>query len=159
MKTSMNAGVVLGVLAALWTLVMGFTGWYKNPVMVAAFFLVIPINIGVVVWGLMKTAREGRRYGGQIAAALVMGAVASVIIFFNSLLFTTVLFPTYFEDLREVQAGILRAAGQTEQEIEGQLELTAGSQTPVNQAVAGVAGTMGTTLVTALVAAAFFRKK
>jgi len=119
MKTSVIAGVVLAVLVVFWTLVMGFTGWYKSPTMVAAFFLVIPINIGVVIWGLRKTAREGRGYGGQIAAALVMGVVASVFIFANSFVFTTVLFPTYFDDLRAVQAELLKAAGQSDKEIEG----------------------------------------
>ena len=158
MKTSMIAGVALGVLVILSTLVMGFTGWYKHPVLAIAFLLVIPINIGVVVWGLLRTAKEGRRYGGQIAVALVIGVVASVLVFFNSLLFTGVLFPTYLADLQEMQGGLLRMAGQTQQEIDAQLEL-AGEPSAIGLAIQGVVGTMGTSLVTGLIAAVFIRKK
>ena len=88
MKQSVLAGVVLAVLVALWTLVMGVTGWYKNPIAAMLFYLVIPINVAVVVWGLYRTKSEGRRYGGQVVAGVVIGLVAAVLIFGNSLLFT-----------------------------------------------------------------------
>jgi len=40
----------------LWTLVMGVTGWYKHPVLLNMFWVVVLIEIGVLVWGLRQTA-------------------------------------------------------------------------------------------------------
>lgn len=39
MRIAAAHGVVLGLLVAAWTLVMGVTGWYRDPVLQAAFFL------------------------------------------------------------------------------------------------------------------------
>ena len=40
--------------------VFGFTGWYRDPRSALLFFLVIPIEIAGLIWGLRQTAREGR---------------------------------------------------------------------------------------------------
>ena len=32
MTPTLTAGLLLGVLCGIWTFVMGFTGWYKDPV-------------------------------------------------------------------------------------------------------------------------------
>ena len=58
MSIPIRAGVLLGVLCVFWTFVMGFTGWYKDPVMLNLFFLVILLEVGIVIWALRKTARE-----------------------------------------------------------------------------------------------------
>ena len=137
----------------------GYTGMYKSLGGAIAFVPVaILINVGVVVWGLMKTRDEGRGYGGQVGAALVMALVASAIIFPNALLFTGVLFPQYFEEIAAVQTEMLQAAGTPEADIEAARQQAA-SQTDMQNALAGVIGTLGTTLVVALIAAIFIRDK
>jgi hypothetical protein len=158
MRPILTAGIALGVLVAIWTFFMGFTGWYKDPGLAILFVPVaIFINVGLIVWGLMQTARQGRRYWSQVGAGVLIGVVGAVIIFGGSLLFTTVAFPEYFEEIRVMHAEMLRAAGQTEPEIEARLELAAKAQTPVINAVTGVVGTLMTSLVAALLTAAFVR--
>ena len=139
---------------------MGFTGWYKDPNLALLFVPVaIFINVGLIVWGLMQTAKDGRRYWSQVGAGVLIGVVGAVIIFSGSLLFTTVAFPEYFEEIRAMHGEMLRAAGQTEVEIGAQLELAATAQTPVINAVTGVIGTLMTSFVVALLTAAFVRAK
>src|ERR671915_102189 len=101
MNPVLGTGVVIGVLCGVWMLVMGFTGWYKDPAMLNVFFLVIVIEVAGLVWGLRRTAAEGRTYGGQIVAGTMMAVVAGVIIIVFSVIFTTILFPSYFTDLQE----------------------------------------------------------
>ena len=93
MTIPIRAGVLLGLLCVIWTFVMGFTAWYKDPVMLNLFFLVILFEIAVIVWALRQTA-PAATWGGQVVNGLTISAVASVIIFVGSLLFTTVAFPT-----------------------------------------------------------------
>ena len=159
MKQSVLAGVVLAVLVALWTLVMGVTGWYKNPVAAMLFYLVIPINVAVVIWGLYRTKAEGRRYGGQVVAGVVIGIVAAILIFGNSLLFTQVLFPTYTEDVLAGQEELLRSSGASEEQIAAQLDIARTMMKPSIQAATGAFFTFLTTMVTTLIAAAFIRVK
>ncbi len=71
MPAILSAGLLIGVLCGAWTFVMGFTGWYKDPTMLNLFFVVILIEIGGLIWGLRKTALEGRTYGGQIVAGTI----------------------------------------------------------------------------------------
>jgi hypothetical protein len=158
MKKSVNAGVVLGVVVAVWVLFMGFSGLYKNPLGALAFLLVIPINIGVVVWGLRRTRAENG-YGGQILAGLVIGVVGSVIIMLNSYVFTTMLFPNYFDDIRQMQEEFMTQAGLPQEEIDRRLEEAAASATPGRQAITGGIGTVGTSLVTAVIAGIWLRRK
>jgi Zn-dependent membrane protease YugP len=158
MSIPIRAGVVLGVLCVVWTFVMGFTGWYKDPVMLNLFFLVIPLEIGLVIWALRKTA-PGATWGGQVVNGLKLAAVASVIIFAGSLLFTTVAFPAYFNDLRTAHAEMLKSAGLPEAEIQSQVAAAAAMQTPFINAISGVIGTVVTGVVVAAIAGAFWRKK
>ena len=53
------AGLLIGVLCGMWTFVMGFTGWYKDPSKAAAFFVVIVIEVAGLIWGLRQTASAG----------------------------------------------------------------------------------------------------
>ena len=182
MKTAVVAGIVLGLLVAGWTLVMGFTGWYKDPALSSAFFAVVLIQIAVLIVTLAKT-RDTRTYFGQVGVGLVTSLVAAVIIFGSSMVFTTrspsraaraacrviifgssmvfttVLFPEYFEELRAMQELLLREQGLDEQEIRAQLAAGAAMQTPFMQAFAGFVGTTITGLVVSVVAAIFLRKK
>ena len=108
MNPVLNTGVLIGVLCGLWTFVMGWTGWYKDPARVNIFFLVILIEVAGLIWGLRRTAREGRGYGAQIVAGTMMAIIAGVVIIGASLLFTTVFFPDYFQELASAYAGTLR---------------------------------------------------
>ena len=159
MKPVVTAGVVLGLLVVAWTFVMGFTGWYKDPALLSLFYIVILIEIGVLVWGLRKTAALGKRYGGQVVSGLAISAIAAVIIFFGSVLFTAVVFPNYFDELREIQASVLRARGLAEEQVTAQLDLAKNFQTPVVNALLGVVGTIVTGAIASLIISAFVRSK
>ena len=158
MNVSIRAGILLGVLCAAWTFVMGFTGWYKDPVMVNVFFLVVPLEIGIVIWALRKTGATAT-WGGQIVNGLVLSVVASVIIFAGSLLFTTVVFPGYFNDIRAAQAEMLKSSGMAEAQIQTTLAASAAMQTPLMNALSGVIGTVVTGVMVAAIAGAFWRRK
>ena len=158
MSVPIRAGVLLGVLCVIWTFVMGFTGWYKDPVMLNLFFLVIPLEIGIVVRALRKTA-AGATWGGQVVNGLVLSLVASVIIFVGSLLFTTVAFPNYFNDIQAAQTEMLTSAGMSADQIKSQVAAAAARQTPFMNAISGVIGTVVTGVAVAAIAGAFLRKK
>jgi vacuolar-type H+-ATPase subunit I/STV1 len=159
MKTIFKAALLLGLLCMAWQLVMGITGWYLHPTLQNLFWIVILIQLAVLVWGLRRTAGEGRSYWGQVGAGTLMSVFGGVIIFFGSLLFTLVLFPHYFEDVRKVGEGMLRAAGKSEADIKNLLDAQASMQTPFFSALSGFLGTVVTGFVISLIAGAFLRKK
>jgi uncharacterized membrane protein YeaQ/YmgE (transglycosylase-associated protein family) len=158
MSVPIRAGILLGVLCVFWTFVTGFTGWYKDPVMMNLFFLVIPLEIGIVIWALRKTAPT-TGWGGQVVNGLVLSLVASVIIFAGSMVFTTVVFPNYFSDLQAMQTAMLKSSGMAEAQIQSTVALTAAMQTPFMNAISGVIGTVVTGVLVSAIAGAFFRKK
>jgi len=158
MNQTLKTGLWIGALCVAWTFVMGFTGWYKDPTLVNVFFLVILIEVALLFVGLRKTAPT-RGYGQQVLTGTLMAVVAAAIIFCGSLLFTTVAFPGYFQDVRAAQEEMLRAAGKTPAEIEAAVQAASAGQTPLANALAGVVGTVVTGLVASLVIAAFFRKR
>ena len=95
MNPILSAGLIIGVLCGLWMFVIGFTGWYRDPAMLAAFFVVIPIQAGGLLWGLRRTAAGGGTFRAQVVAGTMMSVVAGVIIVCASLVFTTIAFPDY----------------------------------------------------------------
>jgi len=127
----LSTGIVIGVLCAIWTFVMGFTGWYKDPALANAFFLVIPIEIAGLAWGLKRTASEERTYRAQVVAGTLMAVVAGVIIIASSLAFTMAAFPDY-----------LRARP---------------SSTPMGEAMSGFIGTLVTGILASAVIAIWAR--
>jgi hypothetical protein len=157
MHPILSAGLLIGVLCGVWTFVMGFTGWYKDPVMLWAFFLVIVI-VGLI-WGLRQTAAEGRTYGGQIVAGTLMAVIAGVVIIGSSLLFTMVAFPDYFAELEAAQRQMLQAQGQTPEQIEAAIEAGKTSATPMANAMSGFLGTLVTGILASAVIALFLRGK
>ncbi|MCZ6833470.1 MAG: DUF4199 domain-containing protein [Acidobacteria bacterium] len=160
MSSIVKAGLFLGITVIIWVFIMGFTGWSLDPALALLFPLVATIlNIIAIVWGLRATAAEGRHYGGQILAGLLIGLVASVFIFAGSLLFTTVVFPDYLTQLQEMGRQTYVAQGWNEAEIQAAMEVNAARQTPFWQALSGVIGTMVTSLVVSLITAAFVRAK
>lgn len=159
MNPVLATGTLIGVLCGVWTLVMGFTGWYKDPATVNLFFLVVLIQVAGLIWGLRRTAAEGRGYGGQIVAGTMMSVIAGVIIIAFSLVFTTLLFPTYFGDLRDMYREILQQQGKTEAEILEALNKASAGATPMGQALQGFMGTLITGIVASAVIALFFRNR
>lgn len=152
-------GVILGLVVEAWTFVMGFTGWYKDPVMLNLFFVVIGAQIVVLVMALRETAGGGRRYWGQVSAGTLVSAIAGVLVVGGSLLFTTVVFPDYLRNAAAIQEQVLRQAGQTEEQIRAAMEVYARANTPMNNALAGFVGTFLTGLVASLAIAGFVRAK
>jgi hypothetical protein len=143
----------------MWTFVMGFTGWYKHPTLLNLFFVVILIQIAVLIWGLREAAREGKTYAALVAGGTLMSLIAGVIIFCGSILFTTVVFPSYFDEIRSLGMEMMRSQGMSEADISARVEAEAAIQTPFMQAFFGFLGTVVTGLVASLVIAIFFRKK
>ena len=159
MGTLVKYGLLLAAGVIAWMFVMGFTGWYKNPVLVNLFFLVIPFQVLLIVWALHETARQGATYGAQIMAGLTISSIAGILIFGASLLFTTVAFPSYFTEIREMQEHAMRDAGIDEARI---ADVMAGAErafTPMRQAIQGFIGTVITGLVAAAIAGTWIRHR
>ncbi len=159
MKTPITAGLALGVFVTLWTFLMGFTGWYKDPGRMWGFWVVIPMQVMIMIWMFKKTAAEGKPYAGQIVAGLVASLVGGAIIFLGSWVFTTVLFPNYFSDLRAMAEQLYTSQGKTSEEIKAALDAQAPMQTPFMQSFLGFCGTVLTGLLTSVVAGVFIRHR
>jgi hypothetical protein len=159
MGITVKSGIVLGVLVGAWTFVMGFTGWYKDPVLLNMFWAVIVIQIVLLLWALRQTASAGARYGAQVWNGTLLSLVGGVIIFASSLIFTTVFFPQYFDELRQIQSQMLKQAGQSDAEIKAVLDAGAATATPFYQGLFGFIGTVVTGVVVSAVAGAFLRRK
>ena len=128
MNPILNTGLLMGALCAVWVFVCGVTGWYKDPTLRLLFFLVVPIEVGGLVWGLRQTAREeGRNYSQQIVAGTMMAVIAGIVIVAASLAFTT-MFPDAMDAPRAADP----------------------SATPMSQALAGFSAT----LITGILASA-----
>lgn len=153
-----RAGILLGLLVALWTFVMGFTGWYRHPSLLFLFWLVIPLQIGVLLLLLKYTARTDG-YFRQVLNGLAASFIASGIIFVGSLFFTLVVFPGYFRELEALGRLKMAQQGLRPDQIEAVVKAGAPMQTPLRTAFAGVLGTWFTGFATSLIAAAWLRKK
>jgi hypothetical protein len=161
MNPILAAGLLIGALCGAWTFVMGLTGWYKDPMMAAYAFLpvVMLIEISGLLWGLRRTARQGRTYSGQVVAGTLISIIAGIVIIVASLLFTTVAFPDYFNDLNAASRDIMVKQGKTEAEIADVLNAAAPMQTPMANAFAGFLGTFVTGVVVSAVAAIWIRAR
>ncbi len=159
MKSTLKAGLLLGILVVVWILITGVTGWYKDPVLQLLFYVVVLIEIGVLIWGLRLTAKEGKTYGGLISAGTMMSIIGAVIIFFASILFTTVIYPNYFAEVRQAGLEALMAKGITADQAEAQLKMMEPMETPFVQALLGAVMTVVTGFVASLVIAAMLRKR
>jgi hypothetical protein len=128
-----GAGVAIGALVTAWALVMGVTGWVFDPVLSGLFGLVVVFEIAVLVVLLRATAAENG-FARQVGAGTAASLVAAPIVLAQSLVFTTVLFPTYLAAHPEAGSAL-------------------------EQALSGVVGTVGTGVVASAVIGAFARKR
>ena len=159
MTPTLTAGLLLGVLCGAWTFVMGFTGWYKDPGKASAFFVVIAIEVGVLLWGLTQTAKEGRTYSGQVVAGTLISIIGGIVIIGFSLLFTTVFFPDYFTEMEIAYRGILQKEGKSEAEITALVSEWSKGQSPILQALYGFIGTFVTGVVVSAVLGIWVRAR
>jgi hypothetical protein len=159
MKSAIQAGVVLGLLVLVWTLIHGFTGWYKDPGMSWTFWMVIPFQVILLVWMLKNTKKQGFGYGQQVVAGLVMSLVAGAIIFVGSWLITTAVFPTYYADMQAMAEKVLAAKGLTPEQIAAAMDKEKAMMTPMGSSITAFIGTTITGLVVALIAAVLIRNK
>ena len=160
MNPIVAAGLLIGGLGCAFTYAMGVAGWYKDPVMVNIFIPgVVIIEVGALIWGLRKTAALGRTYSGQVVAGTMMAVIAAVIIFVSSYLFTTLAFPSYFDDVNGMARQVLQQQGQSEAEIQAFLDAQAAGQTPFLNALVGFVMTIVTGIVASAVIAAFIRHR
>lgn len=152
MRPITAAGLLIGVLSAIWMFMMGFTGWYKDPSKLNLFFIVIFVEIAGLIWGLRRTAAEGRTYSGQVVAGTLISIVAGIVIVISSVIFTAVAFPSYFNDVNAVTREMMLKQGKSETEITEVLTAAAPMQTPLRNAMTGFIGTVVTgVIVTAFV--------
>ncbi|WLT32305.1 DUF4199 domain-containing protein [Geothrix sp. PMB-07] len=158
MHPTLRAGLILGLSVAAWTFVMGFTGWYKNPSLLFLFWLVVPLQIGILVWALRGLAPVSG-YGRQVWNGVSISLLASILIYWGSILFTTVVFPHYFQDIEALGRAMMAKQGLGAEQIEAAVKAGAAMQTPRASAMAGAIGTMVTGFLTSVVGAIWLRKK
>ena len=157
MSGFINAGLITGVGTVIWTFVMGFTGWYKDPALLWLFFLVAVLEGVMVIIALRQHAGENV-WWDQVRGGITTGMIASPIIFVGSFVFTTYVFPNYFSEITALGEQMMRSAGASDADVKVYLASQAG-MTSVSNALTGVIGTMVTAVVVAAVGGAFLRKK
>lgn len=152
-----RTGLLVGAFVVVWTFVMGFTGWYAHPRLQALFWVVVLIQVVLLRSGLRPIAAQGRSYWGLVLDGTRMSIVASVLVFAGSIVFTTVVFPEYFPEIRRTYEAMLAAQGKPPQEVRQLVEAAMAAQTPVAQASFGALGTIVTGLVASMILALFAR--
>jgi len=158
MKKAINGGLLLGLLCAFWQVIMGVTGWYLDPVMLNLFWVVILIQAIVIYLYLNKSAKENT-YWAQVGYGTLISLYGGLVLFIFSILFTTLFFPSYFNDLKMMQEKLLTEAGKSPEELKAQIALTSQTQTTFLQALFGLLGTVITGFILSLIIGAFKRKK
>ncbi len=158
MPPTLRAGLVLGLSVAAWTFVMGFTGWYKSPSLLYLFWLVMPLQIGILLWALRGTAKVDG-YGRQVWNGVSISLLGSMIIFAGSLFFTTKVFPHYFQEIEALGRQMMAKQGLSPAQIEAAVHAQAPMQTPRASAMAGAIGTVVTGFLTSVIASYWLRKK
>jgi hypothetical protein len=143
-------GVVLGLGIVAWTFAMGFLGWYRDPDLAGLFGLVLPFQIAVVITALRSTRKE-QTYMQQLGMGVALSAIGGVLAFCGSMLFTKVVFPEYFDEIRAL--AIEQGASEAE------LAATEWQRTSFFSAAAGAFGTLVTGFAVSAITAIFARKK
>jgi hypothetical protein len=158
MNAAVRWGLVLGGVVAALTVIFGFAGWHRTYQMAFVFLAVaISANVATVVLCLRESAAS-ERWSGQIKNGLLLGLVASAIIFAASWLTTTVIFPDYFAEMAEGYREAYVSLGLSADDVAELVEATAATS-PVRSAFDGVIGTTVTSLVVAAVAGVWLRRK
>jgi hypothetical protein len=158
MGAAIKAGIGLAVIGAVITIGWYAAGLHESPMLGLVFLaIVIPLNAIAVWWALRQTAAVNG-YGKQLLSAIVVGVVAGVLIFVFSFVITSVLFPDALEDQKAAGIEWVESMGWPEEVKRKQIEGIE-SMTAASNAMQGMFGTMGTSLVAGLIIAAFVRRK
>ena len=158
MPPTLRAGLILGLSVAIWTFILGCTGWYGNPRLWVRAWLVVPLQIGILLWSLRSLAPTNG-YGRQVWNGVSISLLGSMIVYAASILFTTVVFPHYFQDLEALGRQIMARQGMSPAQIEAAVRAQAPMQTPRVSAMAAAIGTVVTGFFTSVIAAMWLRKK
>jgi hypothetical protein len=159
MSNIVKTGLVLGLLVEVWTYIVGFAGWHRDPSLVNLFYIVVVIELAVLFWGLKKEAAAGKSYGGLLGAGTLMSVIGAVIVFVGAFLFTMVVFPEYFAELREAGRQALLAEGKSPEEVQKTLDLVAPMQTPFVNALMGAVMTVVSGFIMSLAIPFLVRKR
>ena len=159
MRHIIKAGIVFGLAAEAWTIVFLAMGLHKHPTTAMLFYLVIVIQAIVLFWGLRQTAAQGRTFGKQVVAGLVMTVVGACIIFMGSFLLTQYGFPESFRESEEGLRLFLQEHGSSEADIQAQVEAASAMHTPLMNALLGVIGSLATGLLFSIIVAIFVRAR
>jgi hypothetical protein len=160
MNAVVKAGVGLFVLVAVLTLILAFVGLHNtSPILAQIAFLIpaIVINGVCIFWGLSQTAADNG-YLKQLLNAVLIGVGGGVLIFLFSWVLLTTLMPGYLEEVKTATIEWLESAGLPEQQLESQVQRVEAT-TPVSQAIGGLVGTLGTSVVLGAIIAIFKRRK
>ena len=160
MNPILKGGLVLGLACGSWIFINGFLGWYKDPAMYATFVPIVTVmEIVVLVWALRQTAAQGRTYSGQVVAGTLIALIGGAIIICASMIFSTVLYPNYFEEINAMTREMMTRQGVSDSEITAAMEATRSFQTPFGAALAGFIGTMVTGVIASAIIAIWIRAK
>ena len=160
MNPIVRGGLVLGAACGGWIFVNGLLGWYKDPAMYGSFVpIVTAIEIIVLVWTLRQTAALGRTYSGQVVAGTMVAVIGGVIIIAASMIFSTVLYPNYFEEINAMTRDMALKAGRNAGEVDAIIAAAAPMQTPVAAALAGFIGCVLTGVIGSAIIAIWVRAK
>lgn len=159
MSLTLKGGLIAGVLCAVWMYVIGFTGWYRDPALQAMFWVVVLIEIGVLYWMLRQLPESEKTFGGILKAGTMMSLIAAVVIFVASYLFTSVVFPGYFEEVRVAGEEMYRAQGMTDEQVAAVMASMAPMQNSVVNALMGSIGTIVTGFLASAVLGLILKKK
>ena len=155
MNVPIKYGLILGVVAAAISFIAVAMGAQMS--MMAAVFPVLAtvLTIVIVFLALRETAAEAS-WTGQLLNSLILGAVASVIVFVVSWLTLGVVFPHYLAEMAAATEHMLANAGLAPELIEQQVQSLEES-TAIGQAFAGAVGTVVTSLIAGAIIGIFKR--
>jgi hypothetical protein len=159
MRTTVKAGVVLAVAVAVLMFVNGFAGVYKNPSLGWVFpVFATLIEIGVLIWALRQTAREGRGYGAQVGAGVLIAVIGGALIIPIAMIWAA-MFPDWAQFAEAAMADGWADSGMSEEQIQQMIQSTKFMRTGLANGIFGFLATVVTGLVASLIIAAFVRKK
>lgn len=151
--------LLLAGLTGMWSVIFVLAKWHQTSETQAAFFFVILIQLGVMLWGLIKSNDGEKTFVEQFLVGLVISLLASVLIFCISMVLNMYAFPNYFTEVKVAMENSLKAQNLKPEEIAAAMKAAEPSFTPIAAAMGGMIGTIFTGVVFSAIISAFFSKK
>lgn len=158
-KTILKFGVLLFLPGTIATYILGITGWYRNENTSWIVYIVLPLQIAILIWGLNETKKQGNNYMKQLWIGTAMSLVAGLLTAAANFLYSQVFFPNYIPELRATVENSLKQAGRTAEELKKGLELFDSFYNPASIAMQSVVSTVLSGLVMSAITAIFIRAK